>query len=198
MKVLLVTERRGKERPRKERVVERHGGGAVMGRWDRGHGGAADARATGEERPLRPPSREKRRASTPAVRLADLGSGAGFPGLPIKLWAPHIALTLIESNHKKAAFLREITRALTLTNVDIQNTRARDPSAGSTLSTWSPSAPSNASKPSSPSPPPWSPPPAASPSSVGASQQDQARSPASQLHLVHSSSQSPNPARASS
>jgi 16S rRNA (guanine527-N7)-methyltransferase len=56
--------------------------------------------------------------------LADLGSGAGFPGLPIKLWAPQISLTLIESNHKKAAFLSEVTRALTLTNVNIQNTRA--------------------------------------------------------------------------
>ncbi|MGA8272768.1 MAG: 16S rRNA (guanine(527)-N(7))-methyltransferase RsmG, partial [Candidatus Sulfotelmatobacter sp.] len=56
--------------------------------------------------------------------LADLGSGAGFPGIPIKLWAPDIALTLIESNHKKAAFLREIARSLTLTDVDIQNTRA--------------------------------------------------------------------------
>jgi 16S rRNA (guanine527-N7)-methyltransferase len=58
------------------------------------------------------------------LTLADIGSGAGFPGLPIKLWAPHIALTLIESNHKKAAFLREVTRALPLTNVNIQNTRA--------------------------------------------------------------------------
>jgi 16S rRNA (guanine527-N7)-methyltransferase len=58
------------------------------------------------------------------VSLADLGSGAGFPGLPIKLWAPHISLTLIESNHKKAAFLREVTRALTLTGVNIQNARA--------------------------------------------------------------------------
>jgi 16S rRNA (guanine(527)-N(7))-methyltransferase RsmG len=56
--------------------------------------------------------------------LADLGSGAGFPGLPIKLWAPHIALTLIESNHKKAAFLREVTRALTLTDVNILAARA--------------------------------------------------------------------------
>ncbi len=58
------------------------------------------------------------------ARVADLGSGAGFPGLPIKLWAPDIALTLIESNHKKAAFLREVTRTLTLTNVNIQNVRA--------------------------------------------------------------------------
>jgi 16S rRNA (guanine527-N7)-methyltransferase len=56
--------------------------------------------------------------------LADVGSGAGFPGLPIKLWAPAIALTLIEANHKKATFLREVTRALTLTNINIQTTRA--------------------------------------------------------------------------
>jgi 16S rRNA (guanine527-N7)-methyltransferase len=60
------------------------------------------------------------------VRVADLGSGAGFPGLPIKLWAPGICLTLIESNQKKAAFLREVARALTLTNVDIKNSRAED------------------------------------------------------------------------
>jgi 16S rRNA (guanine527-N7)-methyltransferase len=59
-------------------------------------------------------------------RVADLGSGAGFPGLPIKLWAPGISLTLIESNHKKAAFLREVIRALTLTEVNVLTTRAED------------------------------------------------------------------------
>lgn len=59
-----------------------------------------------------------------ADSVADLGSGAGFPGLPLKLWAPRISLTLIESNQKKATFLREVTRALTLTDVNIQNTRA--------------------------------------------------------------------------
>jgi len=63
--------------------------------------------------------------------LADVGSGAGFPGLPIKLWAPEIALTLIESNHKKATFLREVTRALTLTNVNIQTARAESLPANS-------------------------------------------------------------------
>jgi 16S rRNA (guanine527-N7)-methyltransferase len=71
---------------------------------------------------------ERSRRGCPAERssptVADLGSGAGFPGLPIKLWAPHISLTLIESNHKKATFLREVTRVLTLTNVNIQNARA--------------------------------------------------------------------------
>jgi 16S rRNA (guanine527-N7)-methyltransferase len=70
-----------------------------------------------------------RSSSVPSVvkafdSVADVGSGAGFPGLPIKLWAPEIELTLIESNHKKATFLREVTRALTLTNIDIQTVRA--------------------------------------------------------------------------
>lgn len=58
------------------------------------------------------------------VALADVGSGAGFPGIPIKLWAPNITLTLIESNQKKATFLREVCRALILTDINIKNTRA--------------------------------------------------------------------------
>ena len=59
-----------------------------------------------------------------AQSLTDLGSGAGFPALPIKIWAPEIALTLIESNQKKATFLREVARALTLTNVNVFSGRA--------------------------------------------------------------------------
>jgi 16S rRNA (guanine527-N7)-methyltransferase len=61
-----------------------------------------------------------------AVRVADLGSGAGFPGIPIKLWARDISMTLIESNQKKASFLREVVRTLTLTDVDVQNRRAEN------------------------------------------------------------------------
>jgi len=64
------------------------------------------------------------RTATEHISMADVGTGAGFPGLPIKLWAPHISLTLIESNQKKATFLREVARALTLTDVDIQTSRA--------------------------------------------------------------------------
>lgn len=56
--------------------------------------------------------------------VLDLGSGAGFPGIPVKIWAPQIQLVLVESNHKKAAFLREAARALTLTNVDVMAERA--------------------------------------------------------------------------
>lgn len=65
------------------------------------------------------------RRSAPASRntLADLGSGGGFPGVPVKLWAPQTTVTLIEANHKKAAFLREVARTLTLTNINIMNAR---------------------------------------------------------------------------
>ena len=56
--------------------------------------------------------------------VLDIGSGAGFPGLPLKIWAPEISLTLIESNHKKAAFLREVSRRLTLTSVNVITRRA--------------------------------------------------------------------------
>jgi len=66
---------------------------------------------------------------TQQLRVIDLGSGAGFPALPIKIWAPHIHLTMIESNHKKAAFLREAIRALTLTDVDVIAERAESVAA---------------------------------------------------------------------
>ena len=62
--------------------------------------------------------------SSASTRVIDIGSGAGFPGLPIKIWAPHINLTLIESNQKKATFLREMARSLTLTNINVFAGRA--------------------------------------------------------------------------
>jgi 16S rRNA (guanine527-N7)-methyltransferase len=49
-----------------------------------------------------------------SASLADVGSGAGFPGIPMKLFAPELALTLIESHNKKATFLREVIRTLHL------------------------------------------------------------------------------------
>jgi 16S rRNA (guanine527-N7)-methyltransferase len=58
------------------------------------------------------------------ARVLDIGSGAGFPGLPLKIWAPEISLTLVESNHKKAAFLREVIRTITLTDVNVITARA--------------------------------------------------------------------------
>ncbi len=49
-----------------------------------------------------------------ASTLLDLGSGAGFPGLPIQLVHPELKVTLAESQNKKAAFLREAVRTLAL------------------------------------------------------------------------------------
>jgi 16S rRNA (guanine527-N7)-methyltransferase len=53
-------------------------------------------------------------------RLADVGTGAGFPGLALKIATPGIRLSLIESNKKKCAFLSEAVRALDLTDVEIR------------------------------------------------------------------------------
>jgi len=52
-------------------------------------------------------------------QISDLGSGAGFPGLPIKIWAPEVNLTLIESQNKKATFLKEVVRTLQLEAVTV-------------------------------------------------------------------------------
>jgi 16S rRNA (guanine527-N7)-methyltransferase len=52
-------------------------------------------------------------------RLADVGSGGGFPGLPLKMIRPDLDLFLIESNVKKATFLAEVVRDLGLNNVRV-------------------------------------------------------------------------------
>lgn len=52
-------------------------------------------------------------------RLADLGTGAGFPGLALKIFRPNLQVVLIESNKKKCAFLAEVVRALKLDGVEI-------------------------------------------------------------------------------
>ncbi|HTC40906.1 MAG TPA: 16S rRNA (guanine(527)-N(7))-methyltransferase RsmG [Candidatus Acidoferrales bacterium] len=52
-------------------------------------------------------------------RLADIGSGAGFPGIPLKILRPEIELFLVESNIKKGTFLAEVVRELELTNARV-------------------------------------------------------------------------------
>jgi 16S rRNA (guanine527-N7)-methyltransferase len=54
-----------------------------------------------------------------AATLADVGSGAGFPGLPMKLFAPQLGLTLIEAHNKRAVFLREVVRSLGLDRAEV-------------------------------------------------------------------------------
>lgn len=59
-------------------------------------------------------------------RLADLGSGAGFPGAPIAMAKPVVKVTLVESNGKKAAFLNEVRRELRLENLTVHHGRAEE------------------------------------------------------------------------
>jgi 16S rRNA (guanine527-N7)-methyltransferase len=54
-----------------------------------------------------------------AGRLADVGSGGGFPGLPLKILRPGLRIFLVESNLKKATFLAEVTRELGLRDTQV-------------------------------------------------------------------------------
>ncbi len=58
------------------------------------------------------------------VRLIDIGSGAGFPGVPLMIACPEIDLTLVDSVAKKIEFLRSLVGLLELNNIDIINLRA--------------------------------------------------------------------------
>lgn len=58
--------------------------------------------------------------------LIDIGSGAGFPGVVIKILYPNIELTLLDSNNKKTTFLSKLIEYLNLENVTIVNDRAEN------------------------------------------------------------------------
>ena len=51
--------------------------------------------------------------------LADLGTGPGLPGIPLAIALPDLRVTLVESNGKKARFLREAVRQLKLANAEV-------------------------------------------------------------------------------
>ncbi len=63
----------------------------------------------------------------PAVgRVIDIGSGAGFPGLPLKILLPHLRVVLLESVAKKTAFLSHLVARLGLEGVEVLTARAED------------------------------------------------------------------------
>ena len=59
-------------------------------------------------------------------RLADIGTGPGFPGIPIRMVCPQLELLLVESNSKKAAFLSEVVRKLDLSGVSVIRKRMEE------------------------------------------------------------------------
>ena len=68
-----------------------------------------------------------------AIRVADIGSGAGFPGLPVKIIRPEIELYLIEPSGKKTAFLRHITNKIGLDRIEVIEKRVEEVNFGREL-----------------------------------------------------------------
>jgi len=64
--------------------------------------------------------------ASPPNHLIDVGTGAGFPGIPLKILYPNLKLTLVESVGKKAMFCRHIVRVLGLEHVEVVQVRAED------------------------------------------------------------------------
>jgi 16S rRNA (guanine527-N7)-methyltransferase len=61
-----------------------------------------------------------------ATKVLDLGSGAGFPGVPMKIMRPDLQLTLLDSRKMKALFLAEVVRQLAWPDVQVQCERAEN------------------------------------------------------------------------
>lgn len=59
-------------------------------------------------------------------KLIDIGTGAGFPGIPLKILYPHLQVTLLDSLNKRINFLRRVVDALGLENVELLHGRAED------------------------------------------------------------------------
>jgi 16S rRNA (guanine527-N7)-methyltransferase len=60
------------------------------------------------------------------IRVADVGSGAGFPGIPIKIIRPEIEMYLIEPSRKKTAFLKHVIRQLELKRIEVIEKRIEE------------------------------------------------------------------------
>ncbi len=65
----------------------------------------------------------RKQKNSNGVKIADAGTGAGFPGIPIKIIKPEIDITLIEPSRKKTAFLRHIIRVLKLKGISLLDKR---------------------------------------------------------------------------
>lgn len=62
----------------------------------------------------------------PDASLLDIGSGGGFPGIPLKILMPSLSVTLIDASRKKVSFLKHVIRMLDLDNIEACHVRAED------------------------------------------------------------------------
>lgn len=58
--------------------------------------------------------------------LLDIGSGAGFPGMVLKIFYPNLKVTLLDSNNKKTTFLKQLSEKLNVDNIEVINTRVEN------------------------------------------------------------------------
>lgn len=58
--------------------------------------------------------------------VIDIGSGAGFPGVVLKIFFPHLDITILDSNGKKTTFIKKLVEKLGLKNINVVNQRAED------------------------------------------------------------------------
>ena len=58
--------------------------------------------------------------------LCDIGTGAGFPGLVLKIMFPHLKITLLDSLNKRTEFLKSVITELNLTDIEVINSRAEE------------------------------------------------------------------------
>jgi len=63
---------------------------------------------------------------SPGVTLLDIGSGSGFPGIPLKVIMPSLAVTLIDASRKRVNFLKHVIRTLKLEGIQALHIRAED------------------------------------------------------------------------
>lgn len=62
----------------------------------------------------------------PKARVIDVGTGAGFPGIPMKIAFPNITMTLLDSLNKRITFLEEVVKSLSLSDIFLYHGRAED------------------------------------------------------------------------
>ncbi len=63
---------------------------------------------------------------SPRAELLDIGSGGGFPGIPLKVLVPNLSVTLIDASRKKISFLKHVIRTLQLVNINALHVRAEE------------------------------------------------------------------------